>query len=142
MEEKKYGCHCELFDGDNPDECVIDLGESDNCVWAQKLGRAGKGRNDCQYWQEVKTGSTLQDEVDRLTTENANLRATVRGKTMYHSDEDVNREMGRLRAENAKLREALKGMVALWERVHENHGPVLLGKPTLNIARQALKEAE
>lgn len=40
------------------------------------------------------------------------------------------------------LRAALKGMVELWERVHEADGPVLLGKPSLNAAKKALEETE
>lgn len=45
----------------------------------------------------------LRDEVERLTAENANLRANMRGRTMYHSDADVNREMGLLREKVDRL---------------------------------------
>lgn len=51
------------------------------------------------------SGSTayLSAEVERLTAENANLRANMRGRTMYHSDADVNREMGLLREKVDRL---------------------------------------
>lgn len=50
--EKKFGCHIDLFDDDEPDECVIDTGDYENCVCAKE----GMKKEDCKYWQEIKKG--------------------------------------------------------------------------------------
>jgi len=44
------------------------------------------------------------ERVGEFQAENANLRAATRGRTMYHSDEDVNKEMGLLREERDQLK--------------------------------------
>lgn len=52
-----YGCHCDLEtmpDGFVPDGCVIDDGIVDNCVYARRLVKEGKGRDDCGYWRPIK----------------------------------------------------------------------------------------
>jgi hypothetical protein len=41
----------------------------------------------------------IYSECKGLKAENANLRAAVRGRTMYHSDEAVMQELGEVRAE-------------------------------------------
>jgi len=47
----KYGCHCELEDDQEPDECVIDLDgyTRNDCVHAQK----GINKEDCKYWKPI-----------------------------------------------------------------------------------------
>jgi len=49
---KKYGCHCDLEEGVNPDDCVIDLGRKDDCVYA----RNGIKKEECPYWKEYDDG--------------------------------------------------------------------------------------
>jgi hypothetical protein len=33
---EKYGCHCKLEDDGIPDDCVIDRGDFDDCIYAHK----------------------------------------------------------------------------------------------------------
>ncbi|HEY4713832.1 MAG TPA: hypothetical protein VIH30_06285 [Aquirhabdus sp.] len=47
------GCHCELAPGENPDECVIDNGFPNDCVYAIKLLREGKTKTDCHEWKII-----------------------------------------------------------------------------------------
>jgi len=49
-------------------------------------------------------------KADGLLVKNANLRAAVRGKTFYHSDEAVNAEIGRLRVENEELKDQITAL--------------------------------
>lgn len=51
--EKKYGCYCDLDPGMQPDDCVLDHGEVNGCVYAQALVNAGKGKEDCHEWKPV-----------------------------------------------------------------------------------------
>jgi hypothetical protein len=51
--EEKYGCHCDLEPGTQPDGCVFDTGNIDDCHPARTLNKTGKGRNDCEYWRPV-----------------------------------------------------------------------------------------
>lgn len=46
----KWGCHCDLEDGQEPDGCVLDDGRPQDCVYA---GRTGATKAECQYWQPV-----------------------------------------------------------------------------------------
>ena len=55
-EPVKYGCHCEIEamdDGFEPDACVIDGGNINDCIYAVKLQREGKGKLDCEYWKPI-----------------------------------------------------------------------------------------
>jgi len=45
----KYGCHVDLEEGIEPDECVIDRGDFDDCVYA----RPGMRKEQCKYWKIV-----------------------------------------------------------------------------------------
>ena len=45
------GCHCDLNDGERPDECVFDLGRINDCSAAMQLAADGKGRDDCEHWR-------------------------------------------------------------------------------------------
>jgi hypothetical protein len=52
----RYGCHCDIEtmpEGFEPDECVLDRGKVDDCVYAVKLLKEGKGKTDCEYWKPI-----------------------------------------------------------------------------------------
>lgn len=51
---EKWGCHCELEDGEEPDECVLDISHPGGCVYAMMLSREGKGRDDCEHWRRYQ----------------------------------------------------------------------------------------
>jgi len=53
-DNRPYGCHCDLCDGDEPDECVIDTGRPDDCVEAMWLVREGKTKLNCKYWKPIE----------------------------------------------------------------------------------------
>lgn len=44
----RYGCHVDLGEHDEPDECVIDLGRPHECVYAK-----GIRKEQCVYWRIV-----------------------------------------------------------------------------------------
>jgi hypothetical protein len=46
----RYGCHCDLEPGQNPDGCVIDDGLPMNCIYA----KTGMRKEQCLYWRIVK----------------------------------------------------------------------------------------
>lgn len=50
--KEKWGCHCDLEEGQEPDGCVIDEGRPSECFFAQRLLNAGKGRDDCEEWRQ------------------------------------------------------------------------------------------
>jgi hypothetical protein len=52
----KFGCHCDLENtvSGQPDECVFDNGDIEDCVYATELQRQKKGKADCKYWQPIK----------------------------------------------------------------------------------------
>lgn len=50
---RRYGCHCDLEPGMKPDGCVLDEGRPFDCVNAQRLVDAGKGKEDCPDWKPV-----------------------------------------------------------------------------------------
>jgi hypothetical protein len=52
--EPKYGCHCDLDPGQEPDECVLDEGRASDCVLAERLIQNGKGRDDCAEWRIIE----------------------------------------------------------------------------------------
>lgn len=49
----RYGCHCDLEPGANPDGCVLDEDRAIDCVYAQRLEAEGKKREDCGEWRPV-----------------------------------------------------------------------------------------
>lgn len=54
---EKHGCHCDIEnmpDGYQPDDCVMDYGDHDSCVYARQLQREGKDKTACQYWRPIK----------------------------------------------------------------------------------------
>jgi len=53
--ERPWGCHCDIEamdEGFAPDECVLDEGLVDNCIYAPPLRAAGKTKAACQYWRQ------------------------------------------------------------------------------------------
>jgi hypothetical protein len=47
-----WACHCDIentVDG-LPDACVFDNGDIEDCIYAVKLQREGKGKAQCKYW--------------------------------------------------------------------------------------------
>jgi hypothetical protein len=55
----KFGCHCDLENtvSGQPDECVFDNGDIEDCIYATQLHREEKGKTDCKYWQPIKFAS-------------------------------------------------------------------------------------
>jgi hypothetical protein len=49
--EVKYGCHCDLEEGQEPDGCVIDEGRIGDCIHARENMR----KEQCKYWRVVST---------------------------------------------------------------------------------------
>ena len=47
--ELKYGCHCDLeaYDNIEPDDCVIDSGDYDDCIYAHR----GMEKEQCEFWK-------------------------------------------------------------------------------------------
>lgn len=45
----KYGCHCDLEEGMQPDECVIDSNTRSECVHAQRI----ESKIQCQFWRPL-----------------------------------------------------------------------------------------
>ena len=59
QDSMKYGCHCDLEPGGEPDGCVIDYGVRLLCVYASRNNGALKNKEDCSYWKPVVwTGET------------------------------------------------------------------------------------
>jgi len=55
----RYGCHVDLFDlpeEAQPDDCVIDAGRRDLCVYASRHGR----KELCPYWRRITPESIRQ----------------------------------------------------------------------------------
>jgi len=44
----KFGCHCDLEDGQEPDDCVLNVGSRFDCTYAENI----KCPEDCEYWRE------------------------------------------------------------------------------------------
>jgi hypothetical protein len=46
----KFGCHCEIdIDGIEPDDCVLNMGKPEDCMYAKGI----KEPAYCQYWQQI-----------------------------------------------------------------------------------------
>ena len=51
----EYGCHVELDFGEKPDDCVLDLGENEYCMFATlESGRPRRSKWTCEYWKKIK----------------------------------------------------------------------------------------
>lgn len=48
----KYGCHIDLAEDEKPDNCVIDSGRMNDCVYASRYGK--DGRKHCGEWRPIK----------------------------------------------------------------------------------------
>ena len=49
---EQWGCHCNLGEGQNPDECVFDDDNDwEGCTYARILHKKGKGKEACEYWR-------------------------------------------------------------------------------------------
>ena len=49
----RYGCHCDLEPGANPDGCVLDYYRPEDCIHAPAIVAANKGREACHEWRAV-----------------------------------------------------------------------------------------
>lgn len=52
---KKYGCHCDIEEGVEPDECVIDMGTPHHCIYAKRI----QAKEQCEYWRVIASDSTM-----------------------------------------------------------------------------------
>jgi hypothetical protein len=48
-----YACHVDLDVGEQPDECVLDKGLPEHCLYARKLTAEGKDKTACGYWRPI-----------------------------------------------------------------------------------------
>jgi len=48
--DARWGCHCDLEPGMEPDGCVIDDGRSGDCVYASK----NAVKQQCEYWRPIQ----------------------------------------------------------------------------------------
>lgn len=51
---EKYGCHCDLEEGVEPDACVMDSGDDADCVFAEQLRKQNKDKTSCKHWRLIK----------------------------------------------------------------------------------------
>lgn len=49
---EQWGCFRDRDLGQKPETCVIDENRVEDCIYAQDLLRAWKGRSDCEYWRK------------------------------------------------------------------------------------------
>lgn len=47
--DAKWGCHCDIEEGHEPDGCVLDEGRPQDCVHA----RSADAKSRCEYWQPI-----------------------------------------------------------------------------------------
>ena len=45
----KFGCYCDLEEGQSPDDCVMDTGKLHECIYAKK----GMSKWNCKYWKAI-----------------------------------------------------------------------------------------
>lgn len=104
----EYGCHIDLPEGQH-DNCVLDGGNRDDCIYARKYGE--EGRNKCGEWKPVKiVESSPPDALSAANARIAKLEALAQQqdtwlgkKTCAHS------RCSELNAVRALLREVLDG---------------------------------
>ncbi len=48
----RYGCHIELDEGEQPDNCVKDYGGDRDCIYAQRH----RSREACKFWLPIQLG--------------------------------------------------------------------------------------
>ena len=90
------GCHCDLNDGERPDECVFDLGRVNDCSTAMQLAADGKGRNDCEHWRPetpqpkpVVITDEEREAIARLCEAVAEYSDIDRKANGCHADDDM-----------------------------------------------------
>ena len=49
-DQVKYGCHCDLEPGQQPDGCMLDGGDYEDCIYAKK----GMKKEDCKHWKPIE----------------------------------------------------------------------------------------
>jgi len=49
QESGEYRCYADIFDDEEPDGCVLDGGNPDDCMYARRYG--GKAREVCGQWK-------------------------------------------------------------------------------------------
>ena len=49
LESVKYGCHVDLEEDQQPDDCVIDIEDFNGCIYAKE----GMRKEQCKYWRVV-----------------------------------------------------------------------------------------
>jgi hypothetical protein len=82
------GCHCDLNDGERPDECVFDLGLINDCSAAMQLAADGKGRDDCEHWRPETPQPkpvVITDEEREAVRYFAHIRPHIAGMTQLHA---------------------------------------------------------
>lgn len=52
---KKYGCHCDIEEGVEPDECVIDMGTPHHCIYAKRI----QAKEQCEYWRVIASDANM-----------------------------------------------------------------------------------
>jgi len=51
LDLQKYGCHCDIMDGEKPDEtCAIDTKQFHECTYAEE----GGCKEHCEYWRVIE----------------------------------------------------------------------------------------
>ena len=45
----RYGCHVDLEEDQEPDDCVINTGTMDECIYA----KPGMRPEQCEYWRVI-----------------------------------------------------------------------------------------
>jgi hypothetical protein len=48
-----HGCHCDIEQGFEPDGCVLDEGNPNDCVYAMQILRKGQEKEACSYWRPI-----------------------------------------------------------------------------------------
>lgn len=53
---KRYGCHCDLDEGMEPDGCVIDEGSPHHCIYAKHIS----AKEQCEYWRVIASDANQE----------------------------------------------------------------------------------
>ena len=60
LDEPKYGCHVDVEQGVQPDDCVIDEDRHHECIYA----KPGMRKEQCKYWRIIKPPTTTEDSTN------------------------------------------------------------------------------
>jgi hypothetical protein len=74
-DQRVLGCGVDMKAGDDPAECVLDIGRGDLCLYAEGIRR----REQCQWWREPEIRAAGSGRVNehRSTFEHRSIRATA-----------------------------------------------------------------